>query len=87
MAECVCLKCGYEGRPRIEKPGKKSIEVIMWTVFMVPGPFYTAWRIAARKKYCPHCGAVGMVSTRSEKGIIFLYEQDQKLFNPDPPKF
>jgi len=60
----VCADCNYVG-PRVKvKPGSKGIELFLWLVLLVPGPFYSLWRILARKNGCPQCKSTTMVPKR-----------------------
>ena len=82
MFSYVCTSCGYEGKRRVFKPGRKRTEVLIWALLFFPGPFYTAWRIAARTFSCPNCGKASMVRTNSERGISYLFEQEVELSKP-----
>ena len=53
MAQYVCMQCGFSGRPLRLARGSLFLEVLLWLTFIVPGVFYTLWRLES--KTCPRC--------------------------------
>lgn len=66
----ICIHCGYEGKGHKIRRGSRGMEIFLWTVLLVPGPFYTLWRICAPRSICPHCRHTTMVSLKSAEGQI-----------------
>lgn len=57
----ICTSCDYVGPQALVKPGSRLVEVLLWTVLLVPGPFYSIWRIMGKHYACPKCGERVMV--------------------------
>lgn len=55
--EFICRECLYVGLPKKVKRGSTRMELIMWLVLMIPGPFYSVWRMTGKKKQCSVCGS------------------------------
>jgi hypothetical protein len=65
----VCSECGYIGRGKLVKKGSATIEKILWWVFLIPGPFYSAWRYFSKYRCCPKCyGDDTLVSLKTPEG-------------------
>lgn len=79
MAECICLVCGYEGRPHKTKRGTKTMEMMIWTILLVPGPIYSLWRRVGLPKQCPNCKQFKMVGIHSDQGLIKQRQIDMEL--------
>jgi len=75
----ICTSCNYVGPRKKVKPGSKVIEVILWTVFLVPGPFYSLWRILRKHYACPQCGERVMVASSSKAGKKITASMDEEL--------
>jgi hypothetical protein len=67
----VCAACLYRGSPVTRKKGSVWTEVLMWS-FIIPGPFYTVWRLKSRQRVCPQCGRPGMVPVDTPVGERLL---------------
>lgn len=71
----ICKHCGYEGDAKRILRGSRGMEIFIWTVLLVPGPFYSLWRRVPAIRRCPHCHREGgMVSLMSDAGKIIRYE-------------
>lgn len=71
MADYICQFCGYEGRIKRAKRGSKTLETILWTVFLIPGPFYSIWRRSGVDKTCLNCDKPqAMVKLSSDAGWV-----------------
>jgi len=68
MTEYICSNCDYIGESKIKKPGSRAMEIFLWAVFFIPGPFYTIWRMINKKHTCPHCGEDIMIPANSMLG-------------------
>lgn len=68
MTDYICTSCDYMGQRKKMKPGSSTIEWMLWLILLVPGPFYTAWRIFGSRWACPHCGETNMVPVHSKAG-------------------
>lgn len=63
----ICTNCLYRGSPVTTKKGSLWMELLMWS-FIVPGPFYTVWRLKSRQHVCPQCGRPGMIPVETPVG-------------------
>ena len=79
MAAYICTVCGSEGKGRKTKRGSGKTEMIIWTVLLFPGPFYSAWRRIALQRICTHCSAPAMVKMNSDAGWITRRKVDIEL--------
>ncbi len=71
-AEMYCDNCGTTGKPKTRTKGSFVIEVLMWLLFIIPGIFYSLWRLTTREKVCPACGAPNMIPTTSPKAAAAI---------------
>lgn len=61
MEKRVCTNCGYVGSPKKYTKGSLVWEIILWLLAIIPGIFYSVWRISTRYEGCPVCGAPHMI--------------------------
>ena len=61
----LCTNCLYQGDPKSVTPGSIIIELFLWLCFLLPGLLYSLWRLSARHKACPSCGAKNMIPVNS----------------------
>ena len=68
-----CAKCGYQGPAEPRAPGKLWLEVVFWVAFMIPGLFYSIWRLLWREYLCPQCkSADGEVVVAPARRVAML---------------
>lgn len=67
MADYICTKCDYVGERKRRKPGSTAIEIFLWVALLIPGPFYTIWRILGKRMACPKCGTTKMVPVKAKE--------------------
>lgn len=79
MTDYICTNCGYQGRRRAIKAGSRGMEIFLWVVFLIPGPFYSLWRILAAKKGCVQCSETTMVSAHSLLGKVKMQEINKDI--------
>ena len=65
MAGMLCTNCLFRGYPKTVTPGSIIIELFLWFCFLLPGLIYSLWRLSARHKACPSCGARNMIPANS----------------------
>lgn len=65
MENKVCTSCGFVGRPKKYTKGSLVWEIILWLLAVIPGIFYSVWRISTRYEGCPECGAPHMIPENS----------------------
>lgn len=53
----LCMQCHALEEPETVLEGSDRIELLAWSVLMVPGFAYCAWRHLGRAKACPRCGS------------------------------
>lgn len=75
----ICRDCGFVGRGKLMKRGSPTIEKIMWWIFLIPGPFYSLWRILTKYRICNKCMGDDLVSIDSVEGKI-LFQRQMKKF-------
>jgi hypothetical protein len=74
----VCTICHSAfARPKATTPGSMSLEIVLWLCFLLPGLFYSIWRMTARHKACPECGSKEFVPIKSPRGRILAGGQPQ----------
>ncbi len=81
----ICTQCGYEGKGKKILRGSKAMEVFIWAVLLVPGPFYSIWRRAGVQRSCLNCGRTTMVSLKSDAGFIAQQMLLKELDRPGKP--
>jgi len=62
--EFFCTSCGAVGKPRVRNRGSSAIEIILW-LMIVPGLFYTLWRMGRKDRYCRTCRAPTVIPADS----------------------
>ena len=84
----ICTSCNYVGERKRVKPGSTGIEIFLWTMLLIPGPFYTLWRILNKHYACPECGERIMVPEigKLAKGSSGLQAQEGKETDNILPK-
>ena len=78
----ICTRCNYVGQRKKVKPGSTAVEVFLWAVLLVPGPFYSIWRILRKVYACPQCGEKVMVAVVSGMGKKITQDIEDEL-SPD----
>lgn len=79
MTDYICTKCDYVGKRKAIKRGSGALELFLWLVLLIPGPFYTLWRIFNKKYQCPHCGEEVMIPADSVLGQRRLQNIESEL--------
>lgn len=62
-----CTTCGAISEPKSHVPGSFWTELALWCLLILPGMFYTAWRLASRRLVCAVCGAPTLIPTTSPR--------------------
>lgn len=75
----ICTICGYEGTGKRQLRGSSYVERLLWTVLVIPGPFYTLWRHTGRSPQCPNCAAPTLVKLKSDRGQLARQKFDAEL--------
>lgn len=68
----VCTQCGTQGDPRTYTKGSMLVELVLWLLFIVPGLFYSVWRLSSRYRGCRACGSPAMVPVDSPRGASLV---------------
>lgn len=63
--EFYCTACGAIGKPRVRNRGSSAIEIILWVCFIIPGLFYTLWRMGRKDRYCRTCNTPNPIPAAS----------------------
>jgi len=53
--QIYCKACGHVGKAKNQTTGSILIELVLWCFLIVPGLFYSLWRMCSTKKVCPLC--------------------------------
>ncbi len=64
-SQFFCTSCGDVGKARVRNRGSSAIEVILWLCFLVPGFFYTVWRMGRKDRSCRTCNAATVIPADS----------------------
>ena len=51
----TCRVCGFQGAAVRYTPGSVIVEIALWLLCLIPGLFYSVWRLCARYTMCPKC--------------------------------
>ncbi len=51
----VCTQCGHKGNYKRVTKGSIIIEIFLWLLFLLPGLFYSIWRLSSKQDVCPKC--------------------------------
>lgn len=62
------------------------MEQILWAVFVIPGPFYSVWRMMGRSKECPNCERQGFVKVSSDEGWMVKKKLEKEISAAEPKK-
>jgi hypothetical protein len=65
-ADMLCTRCQEIGLPKKAARGHFMLELFLWLCFILPGLFYTIWRISTRVNVCARCGSAELVPTDTE---------------------
>jgi hypothetical protein len=63
--QLICVNCGTISKPILKTKGSFIIELCLWLFFIVPGLFYSLWRLTSKYKACPNCNAPNMIPADS----------------------
>lgn len=72
-----CQHCGAVARPITQVKGSFAIELVLWLCFLVPGVFYSVWRLTTKAQVCPTCHAPHMIPLDSPKASAALLVSPQ----------
>lgn len=66
--ELICAACGTVGAAKSVTKGSLLIEIVLWLCFLIPGVFYSIWRLSTRHKACVACGSQNLIPLDSPVG-------------------
>jgi hypothetical protein len=61
----ICPHCSAVGEPQYK--GSPAIEIIMWLLCLLPGVFYTIWRLSSQR-ICHKCRNAGLIPLDTPHG-------------------
>ena len=70
-----CTSCGAMGFPKTHVKGNIGVEILLWLFLLIPGIFYSLWRLSSKEKVCPKCGKPNMIPMDSPIAQKMVYEQ------------
>lgn len=50
-----CPNCKNDVKGKKWTPGSFIVEIILWLLFILPGLFFSLWRLSKRKTICEIC--------------------------------
>ncbi len=53
----LCLRCAHLAEPDTVLEGSDRVELLAWSLGVLPGALYCAWRHGCRAKRCEACGS------------------------------
>jgi hypothetical protein len=68
----ICRQCHFIGHGVVVTKGTRLMESIMWSVFLIPGPFYSLWRHVTQHLVCHKCKSPDLVSLESPEGQVLF---------------
>lgn len=73
----ACPKlCGFVGKPKRYTKGSLGWEIVLWVLGILPGLFYSVWRLSTRYEGCQKCRYPYIVPEDSPEG--------QEIFKKQP---
>lgn len=72
LKEELCKSCGTIEKPIRIKPGSFILEIILWFFFLLPGLFYSAYRMAKKHWACPNCQSRDVIPLDSTLALKFM---------------
>lgn len=82
-----CTSCGTVGKPRVRNRGSSAIEIILWLCFIIPGLFYTLWRMGRKDNYCRACKAQTVIPANSPLAQRYMTALPISPGAPTPPRY
>ncbi len=79
MTTFICKHCGWEGERKKLKRGSKMVEMLIWSILVLPGPLYSIWRRIGRSNQCPHCQLPALAKLNSDEGWLARRKFDVEL--------
>jgi len=77
----ICANCYEMVIPYRKTPGWFLLELVLWMMFIVPGLFYTIWRISNKFDACPVCESKDVAHPDSPRGQMILAQLQQVGIN------
>lgn len=68
----VCAQCGSLTSPVSITEGSLALEILLWLFCLLPGLFYSVWRLTTRHKGCSKCGSRELVPGDSPRAQAIL---------------
>jgi len=76
-AVMLCPHCLTQAKPKTYTKGSIGIELLAWLLFLIPGLFYSLWRMNSRYRGCPSCGEPGMIHIDTPRAQRLLFPETQ----------
>ena len=73
----VCSACAHVGRPRFQKRGSSSIEILLLLFVLPLGMVYSVWRSRSQYPICPFCRHSNLSPATSPIGKKLISELQQ----------
>ena len=71
----VCTNCGFVGEPKRYTKGSLGWEILLWVLGILPGLFYSIWRLSTRYHGCPKYEYPYIVPENSPRGQEIIKKQ------------
>lgn len=80
----ICLQCGSISERAVRAmQGSFLLECFLWLLFIVPGVFYSVWRLTTKARICPTCSSREIVPLSSPIGQKLQRELATGVVTPD----
>lgn len=77
MEKLICADCKTIIDLPSGKRGSGAIEIILWTLAILPGLAYSLWRLRKAKRVCKNCGSDFLLPLDSADTKIMLESMKQ----------
>ena len=68
----ICLNCGTLERIKRKNKGSLTLEIFLYLFFIIPGIFYSIWRLSNRYYVCTTCGSDNLQDINTPVAQNFL---------------
>ena len=72
----ICRSCGHIGKAGKRARGHTLVTIFLLICFIVPGIFYSIWRLTTKEKVCTVCGNANLIPVNSPVGQKIISGDD-----------
>ena len=78
MDTTFCERCHTIAAPIKRTKGSMTMELFLWLFFLLPGLFYSIWRLTTRAEVCSACGSDALIPPASPKALSLRREHKKR---------